>query len=279
MDALSTIPPALRAVRRNPVLFVVPALLALLQLPQLVVQAVSPFVGGLVSLLLSGVMILALPFLQAGLVAMAAEALDGETRLGTLVAAGKEHYVSVFVAFLVLLGCNVVVFGLVFVGVFVGTIVLFAGAGPSPLAFTVLGLVALVVFGLYLLVVFFLQFYAQAIVVDDLGAFDGLKRSVSVVRANLANTFVYSLIGGGVGVLFGLFGAVFSLATTPMPAGPSAPPTSALPAPLAPLAGFEPSLTTVAVGFLALVVVATVAGAIMTTYSVAFYRAVRPAVG
>lgn len=273
MDALSTLPPTFRAVRRNPVLFVVPALLALLQLPQLVLQAVDPFVGGLVSLLLTGVMILALPFLQGGLVAMAAEALDGETRLATLVAAGRTHYVSLFVAFLVFLGLNTVVFGLVFVGVFLGVVV-FVGGAASPLALAALGLFALLVFGLYLLFVFFLQFYAQAIVVDDLGAFDGLRRSASVVRANLADTLVYSFIGGGVGALFGLFGAVFSLVLTPMPATGPSPPT-VLPVP-EPLAGFEPSLATVAVGFLALVVVSTLVGALMGTYSVAFYRAVRP---
>jgi hypothetical protein len=274
MDALSTLPPTFRAVQRNPVLFVVPALLALLQLPQLVLQAVNPFVGGIVSLLLTGVTVLALPFLQGGLVAMAAEALDGETRLATLVAAGRRHYVSLFVAFLVFLGLNTVVFGLVFVGVALGVVVFAAGAGASPLALAVLGLFVLLVFGLYLLFVFFLQFYTQAIVVDDLRAFDGLRRSVSVVRANLADTLVYSFIGGGVGALFGLFGAVFSLVLAPMPAtGPS--PTTALPVP-EPLAGFEPSLATVAVGFLALVVVSTLVGALMGTYSVAFYRAVRP---
>lgn len=274
MEALSALRPAAGALRRNPVLFVVPAVLALLQLPQLVVQTVSPFVGGIVSLLLSGVMLLALPFLQAGLIAMAHEALDGQTRLATLVAAGKEYYVPVFLAFGVLFVCNLVVFGLVFVGVFVAVVVGLSQPTPSTGVFLAVAVFGLLVFGLYLLVVFFLQFYVQAIVLDDLGPFAGLKRSASVVRSHLGDTFVYSLVGGGIGALFGLFGAVFSILLTSSVA------TSPTPTPLAdvygPLADVSLSLPLLVVGFLALVLLTTLFGGFFGTYSVAFYRAIRP---
>ena len=276
MEALSTLRPAVGALRRNPVLFVVPAVLALLQLPQLVVQNVIPFplLGGLVSLLFSGVLLLALPFLQAGLMAMADEALDGRTRLDTLVAAGKRYYIPVFLAFGLLFVCNLVVFGLVFVGVFVAVVVGLSQPTPSTGLFVAVAVFGLVVFALYLLVFFFLQFYAQAIVLDDLGPLAGLKRSVGVVRTHLGDTLVYSFVGGGVGVFVGLLGGVFSIVLTSSLA------TSPTPTPLAdvygPLAGVSLSLPLLAVGLLVLAALTTVFGGFFGTYSVAFYRAIRP---
>ncbi|MFB6093609.1 MAG: hypothetical protein ABEJ77_01540 [Halanaeroarchaeum sp.] len=215
----------------------------------------------MLSLGLSLVFIVVMPFFQGGVIAMADEALDGQTRLQTFVTAGKANYVSILVAYLALIAVN---FGLGIIGFFValfgGVVVLGSGgvgsAGIAVLA--VIGLVIGIAVLLYLVLLFFLQFYGKAIVLDDMGAVDGLKHSVSVVRRNILGTLGYSLL---VGVLGGTFGAIvgtFSILLSPESARAFSLPAISLPL----LAG---------VGLLALVV-GVVFGGVFAMYSVSFYR-------
>ncbi len=54
-------------------------------------------------------LVAAVPFLQAGLLAMADEALGGSTSLATFVDAGRRCYAPVLVAYLVVLGVDALV--------------------------------------------------------------------------------------------------------------------------------------------------------------------------
>ncbi|WP_058366081.1 DUF7847 domain-containing protein [Haloparvum sedimenti] len=258
-DALRESPSALL---RNPVVLIPVILLAALQLPQLALQAVNPLLGAVASLVVSVGIVFVVPFFQGGIVAMADEALDGRTSLDTFLDAGKSNYLSIFGAYLALLGINLAL-GIVTVvaSAFVGTGVLAMAQGGSSGAggigvLAILGIVA-AGFLVYLLVAFFLQFYGHAIVLDDLGAVDGLKRSAARVRHNPLATFGYMLlsgvVGGGVGLLFG----VLSLLTTP---GATAG------------AGIDvPIAAVVAVAVLA-VAATGVVGAFLGIFSVAVYR-------
>ncbi|GAB3418530.1 hypothetical protein GCM10027435_18700 [Haloparvum alkalitolerans] len=259
VDALRESPSALR---RNPVVLVPVILLAALQLPQLALQAVNPILGAVVSLVVSVGIVFLVPFFQGGIVAMADEAIDGRTSLDTFVAAGKSNYVSIFGAYLALLGINLAL-GVVTIvaSAFVGTGVLAMAQGGSSGAggigvLAILGIVA-VGFLVYLLVAFFLQFYGHAIVLEDLGAVDGLKRSAARVRHNLLATFGYMLlsgvVGGGVGLLFG----VLSLLTTP---GATAG------------AGIDVPVAAVVVVAVVAVAATGVVGAFLGIFSVAVYR-------
>jgi hypothetical protein len=257
LNALRETPGALL---RNPVVFVPVVVLMLFQAPQIVLQTVNPLVGSLVSLTLSLLFVFVTPFFQAGLIGMADEALDGTTSLQTFLGAGKANYVSVLVAYLVLVAVN---FAVGFVGLFVaifGGVAFFGDTtgGPSPALLAVVGAVAAAVVLAYLLFVFLVQFYGQAIVVSGLDAVAALKHSVSVVRHHLASALGYSVL---VGVLGAAAGGVFALGAslaTPRSSHLVSTPQSTL-------------LGAVAVAAL-LAVVGSLFGGFFGVFSVAFYR-------
>jgi len=252
------------ALRRSPVLFVPILVLLLFQVPQLVLQSVDPLVAGVVSLGLSLLFVFVMPFFQAGVVGMADEALDGHTSLGRFLDEGRSNYVSVLVAYLLLVAVNFVIgFVVFFVAIFGGFAFFGDVGGGTNLA--VLGTVGVIAGGLvlaYLLFVFLIQFYAQAIVIDDFGAVAGIEHSVSVVRQHLVSTLGYTLLATVLGGVAGLVFAVAGLLASPRSA-------AALPVPELSLAG------TVGVAGL-VVLLGTLFGGFFAVYSVAFYRALDP---
>ena len=258
LNALRRSPSALR---RNPVVLVPILVISLLQVPQLALQAGDPLLSSVVSLGVSLVFLVVTPFFHGGLIAMADEALDGRTALQTFIDDGRTNYVSLLVAYLALVAINFAL-GMVafFVALFGGIFVLGSGGleSASIAVLAVIGIVVAVVVLLYFLALFFLQFYGQAIVLEEMGAVDGLKRSVSVVRQHLVSTLGYSIL---VGILGGIFGGVFgvlSLLLSPQSA-------AALHLP-------ELSLPLVAVVGLLVLVVGTLFGGFFGVYSVSFYR-------
>lgn len=263
MVVLTSLRSAIAGLARNPVLFVAAGILALVQLPQFVAQAFDPLVAGLISIAFSLALVVLMPFFQAGLFGMAEEALSGRTRFGTFLSAGRAHYVSMLVAYLLLLAA-VVAFGIVVLVVAALFLVFVLGSGgplfENPATLAVGGVLAAAVAVVYLGVVFFVQFYGQAIVVDDVGAIDGYRRSVRSVRRNLLATFGYSLLAGVFGLLFGGLAALAAMLLTPEQATVLSLPT------------LSPG-GTAAVAVL-LVVLTTLSTAFFMTFSVAFYRGI-----
>jgi hypothetical protein len=200
------------ALQRNPVLFVPVLVLMLFQVPQLVLQSIDPLLASVVSLGLSLVFVFVMPFFQAGIIGMADEALDERTSLESFLREGEANYVSVLVAYLVLVAVNFAIgFAAFIMAIPIGFAVfsdLRGGVGIVVLA--IAGMIALIIGLAYLLFIFFIQFYGQAIVIDDFGAVDGLKHSYAVVRRNLVSTLGHSVL---VGVLGGLAGGVFAIAS------------------------------------------------------------------
>ncbi|MFB6107609.1 MAG: hypothetical protein ABEJ82_02060 [Haloplanus sp.] len=250
------------SLQRNPVLFVPPLVLLLFEVPQMILQAIDPLLASVVSLLLSLAFVFVLPFFQGGIIGMADEALDGRTSLHTFVRAGRSSYVSLLVAYLVLVVANVVLSIVAFfLAIPIGFVFFSDGRGGSGfvLLAVVAGIAAIV--GLaYLLFVFLIQFYGQAIVIDGVGASDGLKRSVSVVRHHLVSTLGYSIL---VAILGGIAGIVFAVA-------------SALLSPRSSTAIGLPHLSTagVAGAIVVMLLLGSLFGGFFGVYSVAFYRTV-----
>lgn len=259
LNALRRTPGALQ---RNPVLFVPVLVIMLFQVPQLVLQSINPLLASVASLGLSLVFIIVIPFFQGGIIGMADEALDGRTSLDSFVREGKSNYVSLLVAYLLLLAIN---FAIGIVGFFValfGGVALLAngGEGPNFVALAIIGVIVALLVLAYLVVVFFIQFYGQAIVIDDLGAVDGLKHSYAVVRSHLVSVLGYSVL---VGILGGLAGGVFAIAS--MLVSPQS--TTVLSLPQLSMVG------TIGVALL-IVVLGALFGGFFGVYSVAFYRTI-----
>lgn len=260
LDSLRQAP---RALRENPILFVPVMVVMALQLPQLVLRSTNPILSSIVSFGVLLVILVMMPFFQGGLIGMADEALDGRTTIQTFVAEGKSNYMSILVAYLALMAINfalgIVVF---FIAIFGGTILLQEGGLQTANTAVLAGgsIVVALIFLVYLLFIFFVQFYGQAIVLEEKGVIDGIKRSASVVRHHLVSTLGYSLIGAVVG---GVAGSIF--ATTSILLSPQSTPMLVLP---------EPTLSMVIGLGVITVVCGVLVGSFFAVYSVSFYRAI-----
>lgn len=283
MAALQALRPAAGGIARNPILIAITALYGLAQLPNLLIQPTRPLFASLISLAMMGLLLVVLPFFQGGMLAMASEAIRGETTLSTLVDEGKANYVSLLLAYFVLLAINLIFSFVVFFGIIIAVVGTSFGAASGSGGFgdpmsttggipggltllTVLGIVAVGLALVYFLITFFIQFYAHAIVLDDRELVDGFRRSVGVVRSNLLSVLGYSIllvIGAG---LVGTLAAAASFAVAPQPAG----------SPIAELIPFDPTTATAVVGAIGYVLLTGLFGAFYATYSVAFYESVRP---
>ncbi|TQQ82135.1 DUF7847 domain-containing protein [Halonotius roseus] len=259
MAAIRSLKPAIGSLVRNPIIIVVAAVVALLQLPQLLAPTTSPLLSTVISLVMSGALLLFLPFYQGGIIGMADESRTGTTSIGTLIQAGKSNYVSLLLSYVVVLAIGVA-FGII-VAIFavIGGVGLVAGGGqPSPAILAVGGLVGLLLVVGYLGAMVFIQFYGHEIVLNDAAVAEGFKRSVTLVRENLLSAIGYSLLmflGGG------LIGAVSAV-------------TSFLVAPQEPFGSVVPELSLpVVIGAGVVSILATaLLGAFYATYSVTFYR-------
>jgi len=258
MGALKALQRSPGALARNPVLVIPVLVIGLLQLPQLLLQATNPLLASLVSLVISLVFVLVMPFFQGGIIGMADEALDGRTRLQSFIADGKANYVRMLIAYILLLVIGFVLFIVFFIISFVLSILVLPTLDFSGFAVGVMGLVFVISYVPMLLLVFFVQFYGQAIVLGDEGSMDGIRRSVSLVRENLLSTFGYSIIGAIFGGGIGLVLAGLSMVASPQSAQFFALPEIAFP--------------TLAAAILVVIVLASIIGSGLAIFSVAFYR-------
>lgn len=201
------------ALVRTPVLVVPALVLYIFSVPELVLRPTNPALASVFSMGTTGLLLLVVPFYMGGMVGMADEALDGQSSLRTFLDHGKASFVQVLVGYLLLMVVNVVLFGGLLVVGFAGLFaVVFEG---GTLALVGLGLIAAVLVFAYLLITFLFQFYAQAIVLEERTAIDGLRRSYRVVRTNLRSTVGYTAVVFLISLTFGVVFGGLGLLTTP----------------------------------------------------------------
>lgn len=229
MTVLQAIRRSPSALARSPALFIPMSLLFLLQAPQLALQSTNPLVSSVYSLVLSLAFLVVIPFVQGGMIGMAHDSLSGyPSNLSHFVEYGRDNYVSLLVAYLIILAVNFVLgFAFVIIGG-VGFVLGFASTNTIVIA--IVAVVALLFLLIYLVFAFFIQFYAQAIVVDGHGAVDGLKHSYRVVRANVLTTIGYMVLVLVFGLLVGAIYGAASLLLSPQAAAGIGLPTLSLPA-------------------------------------------------
>ena len=202
MAAIAALRTALGSLGRNPVLFLGGLLYGIVVLPQSALQLAGvPLAPTALQMLTFFVT----PFVVAGIIGMADEALGGDTSLGTLRAVGTDEYVPLLVgnfvklAIAITFGIALAVAG-VAVALTVGVGPLSggtAGAGALALGGGVLLLIVLA----FLLVSFFIQFYPVLIVLTDADAVGSFTESYGFVRRNLVATLGYSVIRFVVGLV------------------------------------------------------------------------------
>lgn len=217
-DALST---AADALGRNPVpLYLVGAAIAVGGGLVGVANALPvPFVNLLLALFLGLAWFFVEPVFGGGFLGTADEALDGETSLSTTWEVGRAHYVDLLLARGIVVGVQlafgllVAVVAFLVLAVVLGVSVATVGESADPEAFGRLfgGVAVLVVVGIvgvaWLLqaaVGLFVQFYAAAIVLEDVDFAGSFRRSVGVVRDRPLNVLGYSALVTAVGFVVGL---------------------------------------------------------------------------
>jgi hypothetical protein len=274
MRPLNALQQALGTAVREPVVLAVSMVIALLQIPVLLAQLLPPLLAAVASLGLNLLVILLVPFTQGGLLGLADSALDGRADARTFLAEGREHYVSMLGAYLVLLGVSIVasiativlilVFGAGFGAAAAGLGGSGAGGSSAVGAIGVVFLGVIALAGLLVLLAFlFIQFYGQAIVIEDYGAVGGFKRSAGLVRQHFVSTLGFS-------VLVFLFSGTLGAATGVGSVALSGDGLSAL--------GLDVSTLPVIAGIVvAIVLLNTLASTVYSLYSVAFYREISAA--
>jgi len=230
----------------------------LLTTSQTVVQSVSPsLIGSLVALVISGLMVLVSPLFQGGTIGMTNEAADStHTSLGSFVRYGRQYYLSLLGGYLLVLAMMI---ALAIAGVLLAVVVgvSYSVTGQSLAVLVFGGVAGLVVVGLYVTVSVFFQFHGHAIVIEDLGAVDGLKRSADVVTENVRAVVGYFVVVlAGSLVAGGLYVGALWLSPVPFLTDPAA------------TVSLELALLQ---GLLSILVLWPV-GAVYLVYSVLFYR-------
>lgn len=212
MSALKALPVAVGSIARNPIVVVPAALLALLSTANVAVQfgpRSIALVLALAQLLVALAQFLVVPFVAAGLYGLLREARTGSASSSTFWSAGRQYFLSVLAATLVvgvLFGVLAFVVAIgVLLGIGIDPLVAIANGTPPLTAIGTGGIVAVAVGALFLLVVqLFLQFADVAVVLADTDFADGIARSVRMVRRNLLGAIGFGVINWTVGLAMSL---------------------------------------------------------------------------
>lgn len=211
---LASLSKATGALRRNPVIVALSVAFGLLQLPSVVAQEFGPVAQIGLSIGSFLVSVLVVPFVFAGMIGLSDEALDGRAGFGAFLRHGRNNYLSVLGAYLLLI-VTLGIFSVVtsVVGGILAAVIGASIGGTSGFA------VGVAVFGLsffvVLLPVFFVQFFGHAIVLDDADVGESIRQSGGVVRRNLRVVVGYFAVVFALGLVGGLVGGVQSITTTP----------------------------------------------------------------
>ena len=195
MAALSSLIESFGVLRRNPKLFAVGLLVAIIVLPQTAVSMIS----GLLAIPIQAVTFFIMPLVLGGLLGMSYEGRVRPTDFGTFKQIGKDRYVSILAGRLLhwVIGVTFSVASAAVAFFMVGFTIASATSGAESIVQS-LGVITLVVFAvifvLFLLVMLFLDLFPAAIVADNVGAVEGFKRSFSLITGNFIPALGYGFV-------------------------------------------------------------------------------------
>ncbi|MBU2559273.1 hypothetical protein KKA03_00080 [archaeon] len=134
-------------------------------------------------------------FAQAAVIGMVVEANRvGKTSLSTGIESAKKHGLAIFGYILAITFIPAIVFGAIIVAVVVAMAVISAGTGMG------LAQIALIIFIFSLLTLAFIIIYVMAlftpqkIVIENLGAIDGIKASFGFVKGNVIGVIIFIVV-------------------------------------------------------------------------------------
>ncbi len=186
--------------------------------PEDIIQALEQREAEIVMAFISFILIASLisAYFTAGATGMARNAnATGFSSLGDMWAAGRKHWMSVFLASLLSLmifAFVVAVVSALFLPFIEMEAIYNLAQNPDQIDPGLLGIVMLWAFALILVVIIIslaLAVVSQAIVVDSLGAIAGIRASVRFFRDNIFDVFLLWLVTLGISIAFSILGGLF----------------------------------------------------------------------
>lgn len=220
MATIDAVGDAVDVLRSNPVLFAAGAVNALVVVPAMALSILGiPILPDLLSL----VSFFIGPFVLAGTIGMAHEALSGTTTFDMFTEAGKRRYLTMLIGSIIQSAIAAVFAFLAGIGGLFWVVWFFASelggggvggllnvlTGPNIQLLPVFAIAAPILLG-FLTVMFLIQFFPPAIVVENCEPIESFKQSYAVVRANLVPALGYSTIV----LVIGLSSLVYAIPST-----------------------------------------------------------------
>ena len=248
-------------IRRQPVLLVAAAALAILRSTTVVGQ----YVNQLVVILLAVPLFFVTPFFLAGLLGSADDALHGGTTATGWLGWGKRRYLALLGATLaqgaIIMGIALTL-SVVVLALGIGLVAVASGGLTTVTTLLLVGILLVYAVTILLFAILTVVYKASAVVGDN-GPIDALKESYRLTRPNLLSAFAFLVFRGL--ITFGF--AVVAVLGLMLVTGWGLSSVSVV--------AMEATPVTVAIAFAVVYPVQLVADAFLSTYTVAYYHFLR----
>lgn len=156
-----------------------------------------------IALIFALAFLLVYTFFTAGAIGMAKDATEkGKTTLNQMLDAGKKHYMSLFLA-------QILMMIVLIVGILILMIPLVGlASGGEPSIATFISIILMIIY--VLLASLALAVVPYALVVDNMGPIDAIKAGVAFFLSNKMDVFLVLLVIAAISLIFGFIGALFT---------------------------------------------------------------------
>jgi len=166
------------------------------------IQSIGLILAAIIIAVILGVLISA--FFNAGAIGMAKEATEtGRTSLSDMKEYGKRKFISLLFADIIVGLIALIGFVFLIPGIVYSLPIITTSSEPAPnailLAMIMVGIICMAVYTLIVTILFALARYS--VVIDDLGAVEGVKKGFNIFREHKLDVFLLWLVAGVIGIV------------------------------------------------------------------------------
>jgi len=166
------------------------------------IQSIGLILAAIIIAVILGVLIST--FFNAGAIGMAKEATEtGRTSLSDMKEYGKRKFISLLFADIIVGLIALIGFVFLIPGIVYSLPIITTSSEPAPnailLAMIMVGIICMAVYTLIVTILFALARYS--VVIDDLGAVEGVKKGFNIFREHKLDVFLLWLVAGVIGIV------------------------------------------------------------------------------
>jgi len=174
----------------------------ILPLMSQLIQSIGIVIVAVIIAVVLGLLISA--FFNAGAIGMAKEATEtGRTSLSDMKEYGKRKFISLLFADIIVGLIALIGFVFLIPGIVYSLPIITTSSEPAPnailLAMIMVGIICMAVYTLIVTILFALARYS--VVIDDLGAVEGVKKGFNIFREHKLDVFLLWLVAGVIGIV------------------------------------------------------------------------------